>query len=179
MTIENFASLRSETQVAFAEDLLDKINAAKIFSDETNLVFEDVEADEVTGGLWIAASLANPIYISRKATWDAGDEDGAYDDPGRDADYYQLLRDDAKSAFKNLATELDGYKISLKVDDVEEDETIDAEVEVDKISHEDAGIGSYEFWGAEGFDSQPYVEVEGTITKAYDCNLTLFMEPIN
>ena len=175
--VENFVVMPVEEQIQFAKTLLERINTEKLFSDETVFDFQDVEPDDVTGGLWITASPATPIYVSREATWEAGTEDGASEDPGRDADFVNLLRDDAKKAFKTLATEFDGYNISLKVDDVEEDETIDAEVEVDKISHEDAGIGSYEYFGFTGYDSQPYVEVEGTITKAYDCVLTLFVEP--
>jgi hypothetical protein len=62
----------------------------------------------------------------------------------------------------------------LEIDDVDEVETV--EVEVDSISHEDAGIGHYEYWGEVGYDSRPYVEVEGTIVKACDCALSLYVE---
>lgn len=176
--IENFIALSVEEQIMFAKALLDKFNSEHIVSDKTILEFQDVEVDDIDGGLWITASPATPILVSREATWTAGDEEGASEDPGNEAEYMNLLRDDTKKTFKTLSAELDGYKVSLKIDDVDEDETIEAEVEVDKISHEDAGIGSYEFWGFNGYDSQPYVEVEGTITRAYDCTITIFVEPV-
>ena len=179
MVIENFAALSVEEQIKFAKTLLEKINSENIFTEETNFEFQDVEPDDVTGGLWVSASIANPIGVSRNATWEAGDEDEAYEDPGRDADYSSTLVDDAKKSFKTLAAVVNGYNVSLQVDDVEEDDTIDAEVEVDTISHEDAGVGSYEFWGFEGYDSQPYLEVTGTVIKSCDCNISFYIEPLD
>jgi hypothetical protein len=72
---------------------------------------------------------------------------------------------------------IEGYKVSLDISDVDEDEAI--EVEVDNISHEDSGIGSYEYWGHMEYDSQPYVEVEGTIVKACTCALAFFVYPVD
>ena len=177
MVIENFVELSVEEQVNFAKTLLEKINSENIFTEETNFEFQDVEPNDLTGGLCITVSLANPISVSRQATWEAGDEEGAEEDPGRDAEYYDTLENDAKKSFKTLDTVVDEYSISLHVDDVEEDDTTDAEVEVEHLSHEDSGIGSYEYFGFKGYDSQPYVEVEGTITRYCDCNLTLYIEP--
>jgi hypothetical protein len=177
MVIENFAVLSAEEQINFAETLLEKLNSEKMFTDETNFVFEEVEHNDVTGGLWIFASIANPISIKRKATWEADDEDGAYEDPGRNAEYEDSLIDAAKKSFKTLTAVIDGYNVSLQIDDVEEDESNEAEVEVVSTSHEDSGIGSYEHFGFVGYDSHPYVEVTGTVTVSCDCILTFYVEP--
>lgn len=176
MIIENFATLSVEEQISFAKTLIDKVNTEKIFTEETNFEFQDVEPDDVTGGLWVSASLANPITVRRKATWEAGDEDGAYEDPGFEADYEDSLEAEAAQSFKTSTAVVDGYNVSLKIDDAEEDRDSSAEVEVDSISHEDAGIGSYEFWGHAGYDSQPYVAVTGTLTKYCDCNISFYIE---
>ena len=50
------------------------------------------------------------------------------------------------------------------------------EVEADKYTHEDSGIGGYDYWGDRGYDSRPYIEVEGTIVKACSCALSLYVE---
>lgn len=177
MVVENFAVLSIEEQIKFARPILEKINNENIFSDETNFEFQDVEPDDITGGLWITVSTANPIRVIREATWTAGTEEGAEEDPGNDAEYSKSIYEDTNKSFKTLSSEIDGYDVSLKVDDVEEDETVDADIEIDHISHEDAGIGSYEYFGFTGYDSQPYVEVEGTITRMCDCNITFFVIP--
>jgi hypothetical protein len=177
MVVENFAVLPVEEQIKFAKDLIEKINLGNTFTDETNFELQGVEPDDVTGGLWVSVSLANPISIKREATWEAGDEDGAYEDPGRDAEYSSTIEDDAKKSFKTLAAAVDGYNVSLQIDDIDEDDSVDAEVEVENISNEDSGIGSYEYFGFTGYDSQPYVAVTGTITRYCDCAVTFYIEP--
>lgn len=174
--IENSGVLSVEEQINFAKDLIKKINSERVFLEEADLEFQDVEPNGNNRGLCISVSTVNPVTISREATWSAGTEEGVTEDPGNNAEYENSLIIDAKRSFKTLDCEVSGYRITLQVDDVEEDETSEAEVEVCSLSHEDAGIGSYEYWGFEGYDSQPYVEAEGTITKKYDCNLTLFIE---
>lgn len=165
-----------ENITEFAKTILEKINSGKVFTKETIFEFYDTELDEVTGGLWILASSASPIRVSREASWTAGDEEGAHEDPGNNAEYINTVSEDVKKVFKTFAAEIDKYKVSLQIDDIEEDETVDAEVDVENLSHEDSGIGSYEFWGFSGYDSHPYVDVEGIITRFYDCNVTLFVE---
>ena len=175
--VENFTMLSVEEQIEFAKTLLETINSEKVFSDETNFEFQDVEPDDITGGLQITASITNPISVRRRAAWSAGTEEGAEEDPGNNAEYENLLRDDVKKSFKTLVNTVGGYSVSLQIDDIEEDETTDAEVEISHLSHEDSGIGSYEYWGFKGYDSHPYVEVEGIITRLCDCNLTFYVEP--
>lgn len=174
--VENLTELSVDEQIKLAKDLIEKINSERIFIDETSFEFQDVDIDKTSKGLCISISTSNPISISREATWSAGTEEGATEDPGNNAEFEYSLIADAKKSFKTLGCEIDGYKVSLQIDDVEKDETTDAEVEVVNLTHEDAGIGSYEFWGFKGYDSQPYVAAEGVITADYDCNLTFFVD---
>ena len=176
--VEHFAELSTEEQVEFAKTLLNKINSDKIFSDATDFEFQGVEVDDITGGMWIDITHSDPISVCRRATWEVPNEEDAYLDPGNDADYYKTLREDTRRSFKTLSTQIGNYKVLLKIDDIDEDETVEADIETSSLQHLDSGIGSYEYWGFTGYDTHPYVEVEGTITKAYNCVLTLFVEPI-
>ena len=173
--VENFATLSLNEQRTFAEALIKTINSKSIFTSDTNFTLDSVEVDELTGGLALIVDHADLIEVSRSATWTCDNEDDATDDPGYDADYENFLFEDAKKAFKTMSAVIDGFKVSLLVDYVDALETI--EVEVDHISHEDSGIGDYEYWGDRGYDSRPYVEVKGTIVKACDCSLIFFVEP--
>lgn len=175
--IENFAALPVNEQRSFAASLVNKINSENLFSNDVKFEITSVGADDLTGGLVVEVSHTSPIEVSRKATWTCDTEDDAEDDPGFEANYENNVYEDVRKAFKTLATEIDGYHITLEIADVDElDE--DATVEADHISHEDSGIGSYEYWGDEGYDSQPYVEVEGTIVRAYECSLAFFVDPV-
>lgn len=172
--IENFAELSFDEQRAFAEALVKTINSEHTFSDTTFKV-TGVETDGLAGDLVISIEPDDLIEVSRSATWTSASEDDMHDDPGFEADYANYLFEDAKKAFKTLNTEIEGYSVTLDVDDVDEEDTV--EVEVEDYSNEDAGIGSYEYWGHREYDSQPYVEVEGTIVKACTCYLSLYVEP--
>jgi hypothetical protein len=174
--IENFAELSFKEQKDFAEALLKTINSENIFTEATNFELDGIEADEMTGGLSIMVSQTNPIEVRREASWTCDNEDDASDDPGFEATYENYLFEDAKKVFKTTSTVIDGYEVTLEIGDVEELDT-DAEVEVTNISHEDDGIGDYEFWGERGHDSRPYVSVEGTITRECECSLSFFIEP--
>lgn len=175
--IENFAVLSAEEQNKFAEALLKTINSDGIFSAVTDFRITGIEANDITGGLAIEVSHTNPIEVSRNATWTCDSEDEAENDPGSNADFTNTIFEDAEKVFKTLSAVVDGYIVSLEISDVEEVDTI--EVEVDSISYEDAGIGDYEYFGFTGTDSQPYVEVDGTIVKDCECALTFFVEPNN
>lgn len=175
--IENFAVLSAKEQLEFATALLNTINTESTFTSDTNFEFRSVEADELTGGLWIEVSQTNPIEVLRKATWTCDDADDANEYPGFEANYKNSIYEDTRKAFKTLSTVIDGYKVSLEISDVDEG---DGAVEsVDDISHENAGIGDYEYWGDVGYDSQPYVEVTGTIVRSCDCSFALSVEPNN
>lgn len=171
--IENFAALSAEEQREFAEALVATINSESTFTNETNFKVLSVEADDTTGDLIIDIDHEDLIDIRREASWTCIDEDEVYSDPGYDADYTESIYTEAKAAFKTLSTEIEGYQVELDIADVDVEETV--EVDVDDYSHEDAGIGSYEFWGHTGYDSRPYIEVNGTITKACSLALALFV----
>lgn len=173
--IENFAALSAQEQKEFAVALLKTINSENIFSSETNFELTNVEANDFTGGLIIEVSHTNPIEVSRPATWTCAEEEDAGVDPKYDADYENDVYEDAKKAFKTTSTEIDGYKVSLEIADLYELEN--TEINVDSTSQEDAGIGDYEYFGFTGHDSQPYIQVEGTIVTACDCALAFFVEP--
>jgi hypothetical protein len=173
--IENFNVLSEDELQRFAKELVDKVNKESIFSSETNFTIDEVSAEELTGDLYIALSHEDSIDVVREATWSCGDEEEAYSDPGYDAEYSNNFFDDAKASFNCLTAEIDGYEVSLSIDDVGSEET--TEVEVDTISHEDDGIGPYEYGGVRGYDSRPYVEVEGKIICACDFALSLHVSP--
>ena len=50
---------------------------------------------------------------------------------------------------------------------------------VDDYSYEDSGVGWYEYGSEVGYDSDPYIQVEGTIVRGCDCALSLYVEPID
>ncbi len=170
--IENFAELSEQEQRSFAEALVKTINTEKTFIDD-ELTLSSVEADEMTGDLLI--ELDGFINIDRKATWTCGnDEDDAYEKPEY-PEYEAFISDDAAKAFKTLSAEIDGYTLSLEIADADGDEI--EEVHVDSISHEDSGIGHYEYFGWEGHDSHPYIEVEGTLVQSCKVYLGLSVAP--
>ncbi len=172
--IENFAELSFKEQKDFAEALVKTINSENTFTDQTNFKVTGVEADEMTGGLIIELEHEGTIEIEREATWTCGDdEDAAYEKPDN-PDFESYSFNDAEKAFKTLATELEGYSITLSVDDVDTEKI--TEVEVDSVSNEDAGIGHFDHFGFEGYDSQPYCEVKGTLTQACTVYCSLYVE---
>lgn len=172
--IENFAELSFEEQKKFAEALVKTINSENTFTDETNFIISGIEVDEFSGGLVILIEHNDLISVSREATWQCLYEDEVDADPRDTADYAKSIYSEAEKAFKTLSTEIDGYTVSLQVDDIDEKETI--EVNVDDYSHEDGGVGDFDHFGFTGNDSRPYIEVEGTIVKGCDCALSLYVE---
>lgn len=171
---KQFTELSTSEQVNLAKDLINKINSEKVFLEETAFEFQDVWVDDIDNKLVIEASLANPIIVSRKASWQAGTEEGAEEGPSADADYDNSIFDDTTKCFKLLEASVAGYSITTEISDIYELE--DVEVELTHISHEDSGIGHYEYWGFKGYDSHPYVEVEGVVTRKCDCNITFYIK---
>jgi len=173
--IENFNVL-SETELEqFAVKLLEKINSESIFISDTKFELSFVETSDLTGNLYIGVEYAKFIDVPRDASWQVGDEDEAYSPDLSYVDYYDTISEDAKKVFKTLSTVIDGYKVSVEIDDVYAEDVVD--IDVDTTSHEDGGIGHYEYWGEFGYDSRPYVEVEGTITAACNIMFSFVVEP--
>lgn len=176
--IENFADIPAKEQISFATALIKTINSEKTFSDDVQFELVGVEPDDLTGGFVVKVSHDKSIAVARKATWTCDTEEDAEDVPADfEADFDNYLLDDAKKAFKTLSTTIEGYQVSLEVADADEDDSLDPEAEVENIRHEDAGIGDYEYFGFKGHDSRPYVEVDGIITKYYECAIALYVEP--
>ena len=171
--IENFTELSVQEQKEFAEKLVATVNSEHTLSDEASFKILEVSADELTGDLVV--DITNPdeelIAVKREASWTCGDEDETTNDPGYDAEYQESLTNDAAKALKTAAFEFEGYTINVDVYVVDEVET--SEVIVDEYSHEDSGIGSYEYWGFHGHDSRPYLEVSGTLVKACGIGVSL------
>lgn len=173
--IENFAELSFEEQKKFAEALVKTINSESTFTDQVDFKVTGVEADDMAGGLIIELEHENTIDVEREAIWTCRDRDDAEVTPDV-PEFTDLLFDDAKKAFKTLATEFEGYSVTLSIDDVDK-ESITG-VKAENITDEDAGIGHYEFWGETGYDSDPYFEVEGTITQACTIYCSLYVEAV-
>lgn len=163
--IENFSLLSPEEQKQFAADLIAKLNAAGTLSNETFNIF-DIESDALDGSLYIGINA--DTTIERAATWQCGDREDA-SSVNDTYEFLELNAVDAKQLFKTTATEFEGYLlevVGLEIDDYK----IEDVSKVYSISNEDAGIGSYEFWGEIGYDSQPYCEVEGAL--AVNCTIS-------
>lgn len=164
--IENFAELSEQEQRAFAEAIIKTINSESTFSSFVDFQVTGVEADDMSGCLFIETSHTDTLDVERFATWTCLDEDDKYSP--EDPEYKSSIYEDAEKTFKTKEATIDGYYILINdIADVDSEEIVD--VEVDNVSYEDAGIGSYEYWGHMEYDSQPYIEVEGTIIEACSC----------
>jgi hypothetical protein len=166
--IENFNDLSAEELKQFAQNLLDKINEESIFTSEVNFVLNAYNEPEtnLAGNLIFWADSpedGDGITVERNASWQAYDEDDMA--TSEDIDFDNSLDEDAKSSFKTLVAEIDGYRVTLFVSDTDEIEKLD--VDVTDWTTEEGGIGSYEYWGTPGYDSYTYFEVEGVIS--YNC----------
>ena len=176
--IENFAALSEKEQRDFAEALVKTINSEGTFSSDYKFNIVKVEPDELSGGLDIMIETPTSIKVPREATWSCSMDEDPGDMPSyNDVDYTNSYTyEDIEKVFKTVTAELNGYKITLDITDYDSTDE-DVEVIVDTVEEDDSGIGEYEYWGQKGFDSHPYLEVEGTLIEPYDCALTLFVEP--
>ena len=178
--IENFSTLTAQEQQQFAAELIAKINERNIFTDDFDFELDSAnppEASDMTGDLFIytANSEEYPVQVVRSAQWTAWDYDSM--DSAKDVDYHEYYTKDVLNSLKTTTAEIDGYKVTIEVEDGDEDRVV--EVEVTDYSAEDAGIGSYEYFGERGYDSQPYYEVYGDLTVEGWAFFTLTVEPLN
>ena len=171
--IENFSLLSKQEQRAFAEALIKTINSERTFIDGHPFeIYEGnggIYADEVTGDLTIDISHQGLIEVDRVATWQ-DDSPELYD-----LEFYNTVEDDAKKVFKTLEAIIDGYKVTLDIADTDSKEITN--YKVDSKTSGDSGIGSYEYWGTQGYDSHPYTESAGVVTINYDLAIYLTVEP--
>ena len=174
--IENFNELSEEELAQFAADLVKKLNNESIFTSEAKLVLNEVEADRLTGDLIIGVYSADEdsITVEREASWQAYDEDSL--STVEDADFANRIEQDAMQALKTQSVEINGYRVSIF--DISADVYEELDVDVQDYTAEDSGIGSYDYWGFEGYDSHPYYEVSGVISYACGVGFGLTVEPI-
>lgn len=178
--IENFCELTKQEQEQFAADIVKKINDQKIFTKEADFEIdtdfdERIFADELTGDLSIFLRLkdGDSIGIARGASWTA-DEDDLKD--LNDVEYDDDRCGALTAALDRTVAEIDGYKLTLSVDEADSDGVED--IEIDSHSTEHGGIGHYDYWGYQGYDDYTYCEVEGTIYESAWGAFTLTIEPI-
>ena len=181
--IENFAALSPAEQREFAEALIKTINSEHIFSDDADFKIYEVDAEDLDGSLVISVENTDYVNVKREATWatsaDLGPDDDAattFPSSDHDVDYADSIYADFKRSLKTLSAEIEGYTVSV-YDVMEVDEGAVEEVEVDEVTQEDDGIGSYEYWGRIEYDSRPYLEVSGTVTKQCDVAFALEILP--
>ena len=159
--IDNFSALTPEEQTKFAQELLAKVNAAQTFLSGNEMKLDELEANELDGSLDIFFSVED-FDVGREAEWQAADEDEAYRTPSRfDVDFIGREEDEVRAEFKATQVEFEGYQLEIANLQIDDYEISDAEV--DSTTDEDAGIGHYDHFGYEGYDSRPYVQVEGTV----------------
>ena len=174
--IEDFNLLSEEEQIKFAEDLVAKINAEHLFTSEVNWVLNDVWANEQDGNLEISLIDEEGLDLELEATWQCGDEDEAERDPGHDVADIESAFSAATYYFKDTTpVTVDGYTLTLEVTDAEAGDTV--EVYADEVSEEDDGIGWYDHFGYQGYDSRPYIEVSGRIVKNCSVGVQITVAP--
>lgn len=175
MVIENFATLSQKELDQFAKKLVDKINAEHLITNEVKFTIrkdpDAVWAQDTTGNLIIILDEVHDIPTVVDATWAAPD-DAEYEYEESTVDMEEPTFDDV---FKKEFV-VDGYKVAVDVDyyDLTEIEDVDT---IYDYTHEDAGIGWYEFWGHEEYDSHPYLDVSGALLTTYSVALSLVVEP--
>jgi hypothetical protein len=181
--VENFNELSETALLAFAEDLINKLNASDAFKTEITLQTYELQTSELTGDLTIFAIPEGDerVEVAVPAEWSCSTEDDLDDIPDEyNLDTFDLnssAEEAAKELFKESSVVIDGYKIDLIVNEVEREKIVDTIVE--NHYDDDSGIGSYEYFGATGYDSHPFVAIEGKLV--YECRLLieLTVSPLN
>ena len=175
MLIENFAELSAQELKEFADGLISKVNADHLFAPDIELRLcddsqDNIVPDEMTGDLDIYVEPTEEVIIGREAYWSCGmDDDYEYGTP-EDPDYSYGILEDIKKAFPTKTVSIDGYSVTIEAYDYADWDT----GEVGKIisaTEDDDGIGSYEYWGEIGYDSRPFMAIEGVI----DCPTSIYV----
>lgn len=180
--IENFAALSIQEQQDFASALVKTINSESTFTSDVDFKILDIAADDLTGALeiFVEPEENSLLEVQRTATWVQYDEDEIHSKPDYDTniEYEDSIESDILDALKTTSVELDGYKISVKLEHYEKIEEI-AEFEVNSYEHGEDGLGWYEYQGRDYYDSHDVYEIDGTITSTVNVGLTFIVEPID
>lgn len=178
--IENFAALPEQEQRDFADSLVKTINSEGTFSSDTDFRILETEANDITGALEIFVETTEALNVPRSAIWIQYNEDEIHSKPDHDTniEYKDNLEKDILKVLNTTSLELDGYKISVKLEDYDEVEEI-AEFEVNDYEHTEDGLGWYEYQGREYYDSYDEYKINGTITSTINVSLTFIVEPID
>ena len=171
--IENFAALTEQEQRQFAEQLVAKINAENIILPGNTLTILEVEADELTGNLWISLDHEDGIVAARPAGWTTGSEEYTNHPASENIEYANTIDEDARKELKTLSAVVDGYNVTVTTDVVDWDED---EFEVDSTDYQKDGF-SYEYWGTSGYEDTSYYECEGTVYCTCTVAINLEVEP--
>ncbi len=174
--IENFATLSEKEQREFAEALIKTINSESIFTDQTDFKITNVEPYDHTGELLIEVEPTHPIEVSRPAAWTTSDEEDADNIMDTDIDFENSATEDIKNTFKTTSATIDGYNVTMDIADYDQTGTRAKVEKIDSITADDAGIGWYEYGDGRFYDSQPFVQVEGTIVEEYKCYIGFFVD---
>ena len=171
--ITDFRTLQEWELQKFAEALVRKVNADSTFSKEVDFKIEEVEVHE-SGDLAIGITNDDRyVPATVEASWSCCDEDEIYSP--EEPEIEGSTREALEESFVTFTANVDGYDIELTIDDYDEEDI--QEVDVTSTTAEDDGIGSYEYWGHRGYDSSPYIAVEGNITYGCICYMTLWVSP--
>ena len=168
--IEDFEDSTEAEQKLFVDDLVSKINTKHLFTSDVDFIVEDYWTEDCSSRLVVTLSHEGAVEVTREASWQCGTADQINDMP-EDIEYYKSSITDVAKAFKTGPVVVDGYKVTLVVDDVDTEEAY--EVEAKTYTEEDDGIGFFDCWGFKGYDSRPYIQVEGNVTCKCTCLLTL------
>lgn len=179
MLIENFAELSAHELKKFADDIINKVNAEHLFAPDIELRLTDdgqdnIVPDEMTGDLDIYVEPTEDVLVGRGAYWTCDIDDENYDrGTPEDPDYFDTIMKDIKKAFPTKTVSIDGYSVTIEAYDWGDCDTGEVR-EVTSVEEDDDGIGSYEYWGEIGYDSRPFLAVEGII----DCPTSLYVSLI-
>lgn len=171
---EAFKTLEEDTEVGIPESptntlLKNIVNQIK-FPGEPDVTIDYAAITESDEGTFLVPVELRTVTLPVSCVWE-GDSEGNYSTDDIDID----AEKEAENYIKNIQTPVEfaeGVLTDVSYEDIH-DYTI-TDTEVTKVTEEDAGIGSYEYWGTVGYDSQPYTEISGVVT--IDAVLGLWLE---
>ena len=158
-----------------AEAVVAELNKGKVFADDTLIKVKKAYIDPYSDAFLVDVEL-DSVSVKREASWNTDGDDESPTSVDEDLTYEYSESDDIKKAFKTTEATILGHKVYLLLDECTAEKVDTTDWTIEHSSEEDAGIGSYEFWGEVGYDSRPYMHYEGTITEEFVVWATLEIE---